>query len=172
MNNERHGVFNFVMNILDAHTMSQKLDRVFEKLECATKLNIAFGCVLKYVEDGTCQCNYANQNNTLIDGLKLVTTKGDLIKIRNVLSNTDVFEACTTERITQWTFYKLTNFTVFAALLKRVPMGCTNAVLPEALAKNTLLFVYVTKRIRENRTMTIYASLQLSLCIRVEIKDI
>ena len=37
---------------------------------------------------------------------------------------------------TKWRFYKLTNLTVFAALLKNVPMGCKNAVLPEPLLKN------------------------------------
>ena len=37
---------------------------------------------------------------------------------------------------TKWRFYKLTNLTVFAALLKDVPMGCKNAVLPEPLLEN------------------------------------
>ena len=36
---------------------------------------------------------------------------------------------------TKWRFYKLTNLTVFAALLKDVPMGCKNAVLPEPLLR-------------------------------------
>ena len=33
-------------------------------------------------------------------------------------------------------FYKLTNLTVFAVLLKDVPMGCKDAVLPEPLFRN------------------------------------
>ena len=37
---------------------------------------------------------------------------------------------------TKWRFYKLTNLTVFAALLKDVHMGCKNAVLPEPLPIN------------------------------------
>ena len=37
---------------------------------------------------------------------------------------------------TMWRFYQLTNLTVFAALLKDVPMGCKNAVLPKPLLKN------------------------------------
>ena len=37
---------------------------------------------------------------------------------------------------TKWRFYKLTNLTVFAALLKDVPMGCKDAVLPEPLLRN------------------------------------
>ena len=37
---------------------------------------------------------------------------------------------------TKWNFYKLTNVTVFAALLKYLPMGCKDTVLPEPLLKN------------------------------------
>ena len=37
---------------------------------------------------------------------------------------------------TKWKFYKLTKLTVFAALLKDVPMGCKDSVLPEPLLKN------------------------------------
>ena len=37
---------------------------------------------------------------------------------------------------TNWKFYRLTNLTVFVALLKDLPMGCKNAVLPEPLLKN------------------------------------
>ena len=37
---------------------------------------------------------------------------------------------------TKWKFYKLTNLTVFAALLKDVPMGCEDSVLPGPLLKN------------------------------------
>ena len=82
------------MEILDAHTLSQKLDTVFEKLKCAAKLNIAFGCVLTNVEDGFCRYYYAHEN-TLTERSKLVATKEDLVKIKNLLRNTDVIEACT-----------------------------------------------------------------------------
>ena len=37
---------------------------------------------------------------------------------------------------TKWRFYKLSNLTVFAALLEDVLMGCKNAILPELLLKN------------------------------------
>ena len=37
---------------------------------------------------------------------------------------------------TKWKFYKLTNLTVFVALLKDVLMGCKDSVLPEPLLKN------------------------------------
>ena len=37
---------------------------------------------------------------------------------------------------TKWRLYKLTNLTVFAVLLKDVPMGCRDAVLHEPLLRN------------------------------------
>ena len=61
----------------------------------------------------------------------------NLAKLKDFLNQTDVIESCSRERTnTKWRFYKLTNLTVFAALLKDVPMGCKNAVLPEPLLKN------------------------------------
>ena len=135
--NGRHKVFNFAMSTMDVHRMNEKLDAVFDTLKCAAKLNMAFGFVLKNVEDGSCRYYYAHENNTLLDRSKLVATKEDLSKIKTILSNSDVIEACMRERAnTKWRFYKLTNFTVFAALLKEVPMGCKDAVLPEPLLKN------------------------------------
>ena len=49
----------------------------------------------------------------------------------------DIVDLCARERAnTKWRSYKLTNLTVFAALLKDVPMGCKDSVLPEPLFKN------------------------------------
>ena len=57
--------------------------------------------------------------------------------MKEFLNKTDVTESCSWERLnTKWRFSKLTNVTVFAALLKERPMGCKNAVLPEPLLRN------------------------------------
>ena len=49
----------------------------------------------------------------------------------------DIVDLCKRKRAnTKCKFYKLTNLTVFAALLKDVPMGCKDSVLPEPLLKN------------------------------------
>ena len=46
-------------------------------------------------------------------------------------------ESCTKERPnTKWRFFKITNLTIFAALLRDIPMGCKDAVLPESLLRN------------------------------------
>ena len=64
-------------------------------------------------------------------------THDDLAKLKDFLNKIDVIESCSRERTnTKWRFYKLTNLTVFAALLKDVPMGCKNAVLPKLLLRN------------------------------------
>ena len=60
-----------------------------------------------------------------------------MAKLKDALNKTDAIESCSRERInTKWRFYKLTNLTVIAALLKDVPMGCKNAVLPEPILKS------------------------------------
>ena len=37
---------------------------------------------------------------------------------------------------TKWRFFKLTNLTILAALLREIPMGCKDGVLPESLLRN------------------------------------
>ena len=100
-------------------------------------MNLAFGFILKNIEDGGFRYFYAHENNALLDRSKLVCTHDDLAKLKDFINQTEVIESCSRQRMnTKWSFYKLTNLTVFAALLKDVPMGCKNAVLPEPLLKN------------------------------------
>ena len=134
----RHSVFNFAVNNLTAQVIEEKLDRVLEKLKCVAKLNLALGFVLKNIEDGKFRYFYAHENNTLLEQSKLVSNKDDMAKMKEILKKTDVIESCTKERSnTKWRFFKLTNLTIFAALLKDIPMGCKDAVLPESLLRNS-----------------------------------
>ena len=82
---------------------------------------------------------------------KLVCTPDDITNLKEKLEKTDVVHLCTRERAnTKWKFFKLTNLTVFAALLKDVPMGCKDSVLPEPLLKsqsvNCLTFEKITRK--------------------------
>ena len=80
---------------------------------------------------------YAHENNTLMESSKLVCTLDGIINLKKKLQKMDIVDLCTRERAnTKWKFYKLTNLTVFVALLKDVPMGCKDSVLPERLSKN------------------------------------
>ena len=133
----RHKVFNYAVETLNETIVNEKLDYFFNKLKCAAKMNLAFGFILKNIEDGGFSYFYAHKNNTLLDRSKLVCTHDDLPKLKDFLNRTDVVESCSRERMnTKWRFYKLPNLTEFAALLKDVPMGCKNAVLPELLLRN------------------------------------
>ena len=68
---------------------------------------------------------------------KFLCTPDDITHLKEKLQEMDIVDLCTLERAnTKWKFYKLTNLTVFAALLKDVPMGCKDSVLPEQLLKN------------------------------------
>ena len=121
----RHKVFNCAVKTLNETIVNEKFDRFLNNLKCAAKVNLAFGFILKNIEDGGFRYFYARENNTLLDRSKLVCSHDDLTKLKNFLNQTDVIESCSRERTnTKWRFYKLTNLTVFAALLKDVPMGC------------------------------------------------
>ena len=64
-------------------------------------------------------------------------TQADMTNLRGRMQKMDIVDICTQERSnTKWKIYKLTNLTYFASLLKDVPMGCKDTVLPEPLLKN------------------------------------
>ena len=66
-----------------------------------------------------------------------MSNKDDMAKLKEILKKTDVVESCTKERsITKWRFFKLRKLTIFAALLRDIPMGCKDAILPESFLRN------------------------------------
>ena len=132
----RHKVFNYAVETLNETIVNEKLDQFFNNLKCAAKVNLAFGFILKNIEDGGFRYFYAHENSTLLDRSEPMCTHDDLAKLKDFFNQTDVIESCIRGRMNRKRrFYKLTNLTVFAALLKDVPMGCKNAVLPEPLLK-------------------------------------
>ena len=97
-------------------------------------MNLVFDFILKKIEGGEFRSFYAHENNALLDRSKLVCSHEDLAKVTDFLYKTDVIESCSQERRnTMWRFYNSTNLTVFEVLLRGVPMGCRDAVLPEPL---------------------------------------
>ena len=136
MENGRHRVFDFVMSSFDVSLLKDKLDYVFKKLKGAAKVNFAFGFFLKIIEDGMCRYFYAHENNTLMERAKLVCTQADMTNLQERMQKMDIVYLCTRERSNaNWKFYKLTIITIFASLLKDVPMGCKDTVLPEPLLR-------------------------------------
>ena len=133
----RHSVFNFVVNNLTAQVIEEKLDRVPDKLKCVAKLNIAPGFIPKNIEDAKFTYFYAHENNTQLDQSKLVSNRDGMARMKEILKKTDVIESSTKEGFnTKWRFLKITNLTIFAALLRDIPMGCKDAILPESVLRN------------------------------------
>ena len=133
----RHKVFNYAVETLNETIVNEKLDQFVNNLKCAAKANLAFGFILKNMEDGGFRSFYAHKNDTLLDRSKLVCTHDDLAKLKDCLNPIDLIESCSRETLnTKWRFYKLSKLTVFAVLLKDVPLGCKDAVLPESLLRN------------------------------------
>ena len=163
----RHSVFNFAVNNLTAQVIEEKSDRVLDKLKCVAKLNLALGFILKNIEDGKFKYFYAHENNTLLEHSKFVSNKDDMAKLKEILKKTDVFESCTKERSNRkWRFFKLTNLTIFAAVLRDIPMGCKDAVLPEFPLKNhTVKCLTFEKNTRKpyNDNLCLFRALALHL---------
>ena len=137
MEKGRHRVFNFAMLSFDMTLLNDKLDYVFKELKCAAKVNVVFGFVLKIFEVGMCRYFYAHKNNTIMERTELVCSQADMTNLKDRMQKLDIVDICTRERAnTKWKFYKLTNITIFASLLKDVPMGCNDTVLHETLSKN------------------------------------
>ena len=63
----RHKVFNYAVENLNAKNVDEKLDHFFNNLKCAAKVNLAFGFILRNIEDGGFTYFYAHENNTLMD---------------------------------------------------------------------------------------------------------
>ena len=137
MENGRHRVFNFAVSSLNIPLLNDKLDYVFKELNCAAKVNLAFGFVLRNNEDGMCRYFYAHENNTIMERSKLLCTQSNMTNLKDRMKKMDIVDICAQERAnTKWKFYKLTISTCFASPLKDVPMGCKDTVLPESLLKN------------------------------------
>ena len=152
----RHKVFNYAVETLNETIVNEKLDHFFNNSKRVAKVNLAFGFILKNIEDGGFRYFYAHENNTLLDRSKLVCTHDDLAKLIDFLNKTDVIESCSRERMnTKWRFYRLKYLAVFAALLKDVPMVCKNAVKPEPLLRNgtinCLMFEETTRQPYNNQ---------------------
>ena len=82
MENGRHRVFNFAMSSFNVSLLNDKLDYVFKELKCAEKVNLAFGFVLKNMEDGISRYFYVHGNNTVMERAKLVCTQTDMTNLK------------------------------------------------------------------------------------------
>ena len=149
MENGRHQVITFQMSKLDTKIINENLE-VFNKLDSAAEINIALGFVLRNFETGEYRFFYAHENKTLFEKTHLLCTKADLISIQGKVEKFAIVEQYTQERQnTKWRFKLITNVTIVAALLKNIPMGCQDSVIPESLLRDTQVHCLLTNKNKE-----------------------
>ena len=68
----RHKVFNDAVKTLNKTIVNEKLDHFFNNLKCAAKVNLAFGFILKIIEDRGFRNFYAHENKTLLNRSQLL----------------------------------------------------------------------------------------------------
>ena len=62
----------------------------------------------------------------------------------------DIVEQCTQERQnTKWQLKLTTNVTIFAALLKNIPMACPDSFLPEPVLRHTQVNCLLSNKDKE-----------------------
>ena len=102
----RHKVFHYAVETLNETIVNEKLDHFLNNLKYAVKVNLDFAFISKNLEDGGFSHFYAHENNTLVEWSKLVFTKDDLAKLKDILNKTDVIESCSREKKnTKWKLY-------------------------------------------------------------------
>ena len=67
----RHKVVNYAVETLNETIVNEKLDHLFNNLKCAAKVNLAFGFILKNIEDGGFRYFFAHENNTQLNRSEL-----------------------------------------------------------------------------------------------------
>ena len=91
-------VFNFQLSKLVSNLVNEKLDQIFEKLNCAAKVNVALGFVLRNIEYVFFMSVEITIFAGFFDKYPLLCAKADLTTIQNKVSQQDLIEVCTQER--------------------------------------------------------------------------
>ena len=134
----RQHVFNFASTNVTPKILREKIQQVFELLHCAPEVSLALVFVLRNVEDGSYRFFYAHENCLLLERLLLTANKEDMTEIQQRLDDLNVVELSTMGRSsTKWKLLFTTNVTIFVALLKSVPVGCKDVLLPPNLVKRS-----------------------------------
>ena len=134
----RQHSLNFASTNVTPKFLREKNQQVFESLLCAAKVSLALGFVLRNVEDGSYRYFYAQEKSLSLERSLLVANKEDMTEFPQRLDDLNVVELSTRERSsTKWNMLFTTNVTIFVSLLKSVPVGCKNLLLPPNLVERS-----------------------------------
>ena len=62
----RNKIYSFAMRTVDPERLLEIVDVVFDNLQWAAQLKVAFSFLLKNVEDGSCRYSYAHEKKYTI----------------------------------------------------------------------------------------------------------
>ena len=83
---------------LDPNEINVKSTEVFKKLNCAAKVNLALGFILRNADDDKYRYLYLNENNTFFEKTLFLCSKGDLVSLQDRVEKMDLVETCAQER--------------------------------------------------------------------------
>ena len=108
--NGRYRLFNFKLSKLDLSEIIGKLKEVFEKLNCAAKINLSSG--IYFTSIGNRQIKiFLSHENTFFERSHLLCSKGDLVSLRERVEKMDLVETRKRKnKIAVCTHYERDNF--------------------------------------------------------------
>ena len=96
--------------------INDKLEKVFNKADSATKINIALGFILLTFESGEHRCFYAHESNFSFEKPQILCTKANPKTTQLKVGKFDIAEQYTQDRQnTRGRFKLITNVTIFVA---------------------------------------------------------
>ena len=129
-------VFNFTSTIVTPRFLREKIQRVFESLHCAAKINFALVSFFAMWKIEVIVFFYAHENSLFLERSLLIANKEDTTEFQHRLNDLIIVELSTRERSSsKWNLLFTTKVTIYAALLKSVPIGCKDYLLPPNLVK-------------------------------------
>ena len=118
---------NFLLKDEGIDNICNVLDEAFAKITRVSKMNVSFGYILSNNETGEYRYYYSSDNTTVLPKPKLVENFEHFKLLKQDIFSTDFIENFTNFRdSTKWTFFCLTNVSLHATHLSRLPMGSTD----------------------------------------------
>ena len=125
-----------VLAKLNTTKVGGTVDHFFKNSKFALKVNKVFGIILKKQKNEDSDF-FMHTKKTRLDRFTLVSIRDYVTKLEDLVDKTDIIHSWKKERLnTKWISHKLTEKTIFAALLKNLHKGCQDVVLAKFLLKN------------------------------------
>ena len=144
-------VYNFRFTEYSPTFINEILSEIFNEVNFAVKINLSLGIVLlDLVETQFNIYVYPADNNALFQLPLTLGNEEDLDKLKNKIEQKELFDPYVSHRPnSKRKFFTLTNFMVLNFHLTDVPLGCQNALLPQALLRHPLVKTFISDSVKK-----------------------